>query len=62
LQNGLLQARAAIDQDYGKYGCDFSKLISEIIRQMRIIKDADATLPDSNYVLGRGDRALLAED
>jgi hypothetical protein len=49
-EDGRLQARAATDKEYGQNGCDFTYFISWIIRHMQEIKDADAELPDSNYV------------
>jgi hypothetical protein len=49
-EDGRLQARAATDKDYGQYGCDFGYLISDIIEEMKRIKDADAELHDNNYV------------
>ncbi len=49
-EDGRLQARTATDKEYGNYGYDFTRLISKTIDEMQEIKDADAKLPDSNYV------------
>jgi hypothetical protein len=49
-EDGRLQARTATDKEYGNYGYDFTRLISKTIHQMQEIKDADAKLPDSDYV------------
>jgi hypothetical protein len=49
-EDGRLQARAATDNGYGKFNIDLSYFISDTIDQMLESKDADAKLPDSNYV------------
>jgi hypothetical protein len=49
-EDGRLQARAATDKAYRANGCVVTTLISYTIDQMQQIKDADAKLPDCNYV------------
>jgi hypothetical protein len=47
---GRAQARAATDKNYGEFGRYFSCFISKTMDYMREIKDADAELPDGDYV------------
>ena len=68
---GWAQARAATDKEYGSknwsdrkadgsYGvCDISWFISETVKQMQAIKEADAKLPDSDYVNDLKYKALV---
>ena len=58
-ENGRAQARAATDKEYGKYDCDISYLISETLKQMQKIKDADSKLPDGDYVNDLKYKALV---
>jgi hypothetical protein len=53
------QARAATDKEYGKYGKDLSWFISETLKQMQTMKDADAKLPDDDYVNDLKYKALV---
>ena len=57
---GRAQARAATDKEYGKYGwVDLSWFISETLRHMQTMKDADAKLPDDDYVNDLKYKALV---
>ena len=56
---GRAQARAATDKEYGEYGWDISRFISETVKQMQAIKEADAKLPDSDYVNDLKYKALV---
>ena len=58
-ENGRAQARAATDKEYGLYGCDISWFISESLKQMQAIKDADSKLPDGDYVNDLKYKALV---
>ena len=56
---GRAQARAVTDKEYGKYGMDISQFISETVKHMQEIKEADAKLPDSDYVNDLKYKALV---
>jgi hypothetical protein len=56
---GRAQARAATDKEYGKYRKDISWFISKTVEQMQAIKEADAELPDSDYVNDLKYKALV---
>ena len=56
---GRAQARAATDKEYGKYGQDISWFISKTVEQMQAMKEADAKLPDSDYVNDLKYKALV---
>ena len=58
-EGGLVQARAATDKEYGKYNRDLSWFISETLRHMQTMKDADAELPDDDYVNDLKYKALV---
>ena len=56
---GRAQARATTDKEYGKYRKDISWFISETMKQMQKIQEADAKLPDSDYVNDLKYKALV---
>ena len=70
-EGGLVQARAATDKEYGStnYGdrkvdgsrgvFDVSWFISETLKHMQTMKDADAKLPDDDYVNDLKYKALV---
>jgi hypothetical protein len=58
-ENGRAQARAATDKEYGTFGRDISWFISESLKQMQAIKDADSKLPDGDYVNDLKYKALV---
>ena len=58
-EGGLVQARAATDKEYGKYNRDLSWFISKTLRHMQTMKDADAELPDDDYVNDLKYKALV---
>jgi len=58
-EGGLVQARAATDKEYGKYGKNLSWFISETLKHMQTMKDADAKLPDDDYVNDLKYKALV---
>ena len=57
-EGGLVQARAAKDKAYNKR-TDLSWFISETLRHMQTMKDADAELPDDDYVNDLKYKALV---
>lgn len=64
-EGGPVEARAATDKVYGTECecsdefCDISWFISNAMDEMRAIKDADAKLPDDDYVKDRKYKALV---
>ena len=58
-EGGRAQARGTTDQEYNPDGYSISFLISKTINQMREIKDADAELPDDDYVKDLKYKALV---
>ena len=56
---GRAQARAATDKEYAKFGKDISWFISETLKHMQTMKDADANLPDDDYVNDLKYKALV---
>ena len=57
-EGGRAQTRAATDNQYAWY--DISKFISKAIEQMQAIMDADARLPDVDYVNDLKYKALVS--
>ena len=55
---GQAQARAATDKQYDEY-TDLSWFISKTLRHMQTMKDADAELPDDDYVNDLKYKALV---
>ncbi len=59
-EGGRVQARAATDEQYQYGDCDIPRFISTAIRQMQEIMDADAELPDGDYVNDLEYKALVS--
>jgi hypothetical protein len=58
-EGGRAQARAATDKEYGKWGIHLSWFIFLTLRHMQSMKDADAELPDDDYVNDLKYKALV---
>jgi hypothetical protein len=56
--DGQMKARAATDKGYNNFNC-ISRFISCTMEEMRKIKDADAKLPDDDYVNDFNYKALV---
>ena len=59
-EGGRALSRAATDKEYGVSGRDISWLISETVKQLQKIKNADAKLPDDHYVNDLQYKALVS--
>ena len=57
-EGGLVQARAAMDKEYDKR-TDLSWFISKTLQHMQTMKNADAKLPDDDYVNDLKYKALV---
>jgi len=59
VSGGRLEARAATDKEYGKQWKNISWFISKTLKDMKTMKDADAELPDDDYVNDLKYKALV---